>query len=182
MPAVRFNGTSTRLVTDEFATGDQVTVFVACIPSKQGQRKIHHGGHLLNFGGYAPTIEIALHGSEWLYTGLWAANAFGKEFTTGDLSTRSVAAGQPVVICYTYDAKEERARQWVNNSLEGEKSAPLRAEVNSQRTIGGHGKMQVLTGFYRGDIYEVLIYDTALEDDKREAVTDYLKIRYKIGV
>lgn len=179
-PAVRFNGTSTRLVTDEFSTGDQVTAFVTCIPSEQGQRKIHHGGHLLNFGGKAPTVEIALHGAKWLYTGLWAANAFGKEFTTGDISTKSVAAGQPVVICYTYDAQEESARQWVNSHLRGEKSAYLHAEVNSQRTIGGHGKMNVLTGYYRGDIYEVLIYDAALKDEEREAVTDYLKSRYQI--
>ncbi|MEQ8211278.1 MAG: FecR domain-containing protein [Lacipirellulaceae bacterium] len=178
-PAIRFNGKSTRLTTDEFSTGNQVTIYVACVPSDKGQINKVHGGQLLNFGGQAPTIEMSLSHDHYIYSGLWAANAFGKEITTGVLFDQQFVPGQPQVFCYRYDLDNNQAELWVNGHSSGFVPAPLKPKTTSSRTIGGHGKEENVYRFYRGDIYEVLIYDSALEEEQREAVIEYLKDRYQ---
>jgi len=180
-PAIRFNGSSNRLTTDEFSTGDQVSIFVAFIPSRSGQNYIIHGGQLVNFGGFAPTIEICVHADRSIYSGLWAANAFGQEVTTGVVRDQTVELGVPSVLCYVYDVDADRAELWLNGYSTGSVPAPLRAKTKSTRTLGGHGDEENKFRFYQGDIQEVLIYDSALSAVDRTAVTDYLQLRYRAG-
>lgn len=177
-PGIRFNGLSTNLKTDAFSTGDQVSVLVACTPSKSGQRNTRQGGHLVNFGGFAPTIEVAVRRDNRVYAGLWAANAFGEEINSGAAYNQTVPAGSPCILCYKYDVSLDRAELWVNGSLDGPKSAPLSAKTTSSRTIGSHGDELGHGGFFLGDIHEVLIYDAALSDADRVAVLEYLRQRY----
>lgn len=178
-PAIRFNGTSNRLITDEFSTGNQVSIFVAFVPSPQGQSNKERGGQLLNFGGFAPTIELSVLDDRTVYSGLWAANAFGKELCTGVVNHQQIVAGEPSVLCYTYDADADLAEQWINGYSTGSVVAPLDAKTKSTRTIGGHGNADTVTRFYRGDIQEVLIYDAVLADEDRQSVDDYLQQRYR---
>ncbi|MEM6330309.1 MAG: FecR domain-containing protein [Planctomycetota bacterium] len=180
-PAVRFNGQSSRLRTDAFATGDSVTVFVACSPSQTGQNDTRWAGQLLTFGGKAPTVEINVRQDNGVYTGLWAADAVGTKFCDGVIHSPARQQPKPMVICYTYDLLAERAEQWVNGRSQGAAAATLRAATNSTRTIGGHGDSGNLSGFFRGDIYEVAVFDAALPSTDREAMTAYLMQRHGIA-
>jgi hypothetical protein len=180
-PAIRFNGRSTRLTTDAFATGDQVSVFVVCSPDPSGQSNLQRGGQLVNFGGKAPTIEMTVHDDHTAYAGLWAANAVGQEITTGVIDEQRITPGTPSVLCYVYDGGADRAELWVNGHSNGSVPAPLSAKTTSTRTLGGHGLPEFTNRFYRGDLFEVLIYDAALDDAQRGAVIDYLRMRYSIG-
>lgn len=178
LPAIRFNGSSDRLITDAFSTGNQVSIFVAFVPSIDGQLNKDRGGQLVNFGGFAPTIELSVHNDRRVYSGLWAANAFGKELCTGVIDTQKIEIGAPNVVCYIYDAEADRAEQWINGQSTGSVPAPLDAKTDSTRTLGGHGDANTKFRYYQGDIQEVLIYDAALDGEQRSAVDEYLQLRY----
>jgi hypothetical protein len=179
-PSIRFNGDSTRLFTDAISTGNRVSMFVVCAPSANGQNATRWGGQLLNFGGQAPTIELAVHHDQRVYSGLWAANAVGIEVVTGEVLSKRTIAGPRYVLSYTYDMDLERAELWVNGESQGTATASLSPQISGPRTIGGHGYHDYVEAFYRGDIYEVLIYDTAIDDSERSLLTDYLCERYHI--
>ncbi len=180
MPGVRFNGESTRLTTDTIATGDQVSIFVVCTPSVEGQNDSYWDGQILNFGGYAPTIEMSIRHSQEVYAGLWAANALGTEITTGEIDLPGAPRGLPTLLAYTYDVPADRAELRMDGRESAATSAPLSARVSSPRTIGGHGLEENLYAFFRGDIHEILIFDTVLDDVEYRSVTDYLLSRYRI--
>lgn len=177
-PAIRFNGESTRLFTDAFATGNKVTAFVAFRPSTEGQLKSYWGGHLLNFGGYAPTIELAVRENDIVTSALWAADAVGTGINVGVVKNGKVERGSPQILCYCYNLSSDVAEQWLNGESQGTDPASLSARTNSTRTIGGHGRPDITGAFFKGDIYEVLIYDSALPDDQRELVHNYLEKRH----
>jgi hypothetical protein len=179
-PALRFNGKSTRLYTDAISTGDQVTLFVACAPSSDGQNATRWGGQLLNFGGQAPTIELAVHHDQVVYSGLWAADAVGVKVIMGEVKSERILAGPRYVFAYTYDREADHAELWINGESQGTAFASLGCEITGPRTIGGHGFYDYDGAFYRGDIYEVLIYDTAFEQSDVQQVNDYLIERYHI--
>jgi len=179
-PSIRFNGESTRLFTDAISTGNRVSMFVVCAPSANGQNATRWGGQLLNFGGQAPTIELAVHHDQRVYSGLWAADAVGIELITGEVRSKRTIAGPRYVFSYTYDMDLERAELWVNGESQGTAIASLGPQISGPRTIGGHGYHDNVEAFYRGDIYEVLIYDTALDNLERTQLTDYLCERYDI--
>lgn len=179
-PALRFDGKSTRLYTDAISTGNRVTIFVACAPSSDGQNATRWGGQLLNFGGQAPTIELAVHHDQVVYSGLWAANAVGVKVIMGEVKSERILAGPRYVFAYTYDRDKDHAELWVNGESQGTAFASLSCEISGPRTIGGHGFHDYQEAFYRGDIYEVLIYDTALEQSDVQQVNDYLIERYHI--
>lgn len=177
-PAIRFNGESTRLTTDVFSTGNQVTTFVAFRGAVDGQRESFWGGHLLNFGGYAPTIELAVRNSNKVVSGLWAANAVGTGINVGVIKNGKIERGVPQIVCYSYNLSTDIAEQWLNGESQGQDPASLSARTNSTRTIGGHGRPDIRGAFFKGDIYEVLIYDVALADAERTQVNDYLAERH----
>ena len=180
LPGVRFNGKSTRLFTDSISTGDRVSVLVACAPSAYGQNATRWGGQLLNFGGQAPTIELAVHHNQQIYSGLWAADAVGVKMITGSVKSERILSGIRCVFAYTYDMDADKAELWVNGKSQGTASASLSPQITGPRTIGGHGYHDYSSAFYFGDIYEVLIYDTALNEAEQRALTRYLFERYHI--
>lgn len=177
-PAIRFNGDTTRLFTDSFTTGNRITVFVAFRPDQRGQDESWWGGHLLNFGGYAPTVELGIRNSDLVHTGLYATDAVGVGIKAGVIKNKTIPRSEPCVLTYTYDLAADRAEQWLNGVSSGHDSASLIAKTESSRTIGGHGKPDIVDACYRGDIHEVLIYDTALDEPQLHLTIDYLMDRY----
>lgn len=177
-PAIRFNGQTTALTTDPFVTGDRVSVFVAFRGATEGQNDTPQGGHLLNFGGVAPTIELNISSSDAARTRLWAANAVGVKVKAGLINDKKAPRDKPCVLSYSYDLVADCAEQWINGVSQGKDSAPLSARAFARRTIGAHGNLKKPLGFFRGDIYEVLIYNNALTDEEQNAVNNYLLDRY----
>lgn len=65
---------------------------------------------------------------------------------------------------------------WVNGIAKGSDSLAWESRVHGQLWLGGHYNCQ-----FAGDIAEVLVYDSALSDDDRMAVENYLSLKYNIG-
>jgi hypothetical protein len=108
---------------------------------------------------------------------LFAGRIDGKDVSEAEMYSTPLGAGVPVVLVYRYDLDKHQASLWINNELIEQKPALRPAGVTSRKTIGRHGFMKF---FFAGDLGELMIYNSALDDLDLQAVTDYLSKKYDI--
>jgi hypothetical protein len=194
-PAVRFNGSSSYLVTTPLETTDDQTIFMVCQYSKAAMRPGRkRGGQILNYNGpphrlvsstYEPGVlqigEPIVEGFAPTRLGgkLFSGRLDGRDVSESEAYTSPLGAAVPVVLCYRYDLANHRASLWINNELIDEMPALRPAGVTSRKTIGRHGFMKL---FFAGDLGELMIYNQALPEEKMNQVTNYLSNKYQIAI
>ena len=192
-PAVRFNGSSTYLVTTPLETTDNQTIFIVCQFDKSALRSGRkRGGQILNYNGPPHRLVSSTYEPGVLQIGepigeglaptrlggkLFAGRLNGRDVSESRIYTPALGADVPVVLAYRYDLDNHRASMWANNELIGEGAALRPAGVTSRKVIGRHGFMKF---FFAGDVGEVLIYNSALAPADLRAVTTYLSEKYRV--
>ncbi|MEX0611784.1 MAG: hypothetical protein WD738_07895 [Pirellulales bacterium] len=177
LPAVRFDGWSTYLATSPMATGDRLTAFVVFAPSPASFASQSHGGMLLKYGLDAPSLEFALLPNRFPRARVWASNDDGSTSNVGVLEGQAVEPHYPSAAAYAYDAVNNRAELLVNGKSQGVTTAPKRMEQHAKKYIGTHAQPW-WEAYFLGNIYEIVLYDTALDASDRDRVFQYLSSRY----
>jgi concanavalin A-like lectin/glucanase superfamily protein len=194
-PAVRFNGKASFLTTTPITTTDDqtiVVVFQYAEPASGGKR---HTGQIVNYNGppsrYLPDIYSPgvlqmgekIDGKNGpLYS--IAAKAFvGRDSRKGDISTgvvvsESLNSDSAHVAVYTYDLSKGAAKLYVDGQQVAEASAPTRVAVTSRKVIGKHGIFN--QWYFRGDLSELIIFNTAL--DWKEAIDLSQHLMHHYGI
>ena len=180
-PAVRFDGWSTCLATSPMETGDQQTAFVVFAPSPASFASASHGGMLLKYGLNAPTMELTMLTDHTPRGLVWAGDEVGNASNVGIINGKAVEPLAPCAMAYTYDAVGNRAELLVNGSSQGVASAPRRIEQHAKKYIGSHAQPWY-EAYFLGNIYEVIVYDAALDEADRDHVFQYLSTRYGIAL
>jgi hypothetical protein len=178
-PAVRFDGWSTSLATSPMATGNQLTAFVVFAPLPVSFAGDFHGGMLLKFGSDTPSLEFSLMPDRSPKARVWARHDDGAKSYVGELNGRTV---EPQVVCaaaYSYNAETNRAELFVNGKSAGVGPAPKPMEQNSRKYIGAHAEPW-WQAYFLGNIYEVIVYDAALDASDCKLVFKYLASRYQL--
>lgn len=181
LPAVRFDGWSTFLATSPMATNDRVTSFVVFAPSPATFASESHGGMMLKFGLEAPSLEFALMPSHTPRARVWAANEDGSTSNVGVLQGPAIEPLVPSVAAYSYDTVENRAELLVNGKSVGTTTAPRPLEQHAKKYIGSHAQPWY-EAYYLGNIYEIIVYNGALDATDRQRVFEYLSTRYGIAL
>ena len=65
----------------------------------------------------------------------------------------------------------------MNGKSQGVTNAPKRIEQHAKKYIGSHAQPW-WEAYFLGNIYEIIIYDTALDAPDRDRVFQYLSTRY----
>jgi hypothetical protein len=192
-PAVRFNGSSSYLVTTPLETTDNQTIFVVCQFNKLAMRPGRkRGGQILNYNGpphrlvsstYEPGVlqigEPIVEGFAPTRLGgkLFSGRLGGKDVSESEMYTSPLGADAPVVLAFRYDLANHSSSLWINGQRLEEKPALRPAGVTSRKTIGRHGFMKF---FFAGEIGELMIFNTALDDADLHGVTAYLSDKFEI--
>ena len=177
LPAVRFDGWSTYLATSPMATGDRQTVFVTFAPGPTSFAVESHGAMLLKYGLDTPSLEFALLPDYSPRAWVWASNGDGSTANVGVLQGPHVEPHCPCAVAYSYDAIGDRAELVVNGKLVGSATAPKQLEQHARKYIGSHAQPW-MEAYFLGNIYEILVYETALDKSDRGRVFQYLSKRY----
>lgn len=177
LPALRFDGWSTYLATSPMATGDRQTAFVVFAPGPTSFANSSHGGMLLKYGLDAPSLEFALFPDYSPRARVWASNGDGSTTNVGVLQGPRVKPHYPCAVAYSYDAIRDRAELVVDGKLVGSETAPKQLEQHARKYIGSHAQPWMET-YFLGNIYEIVVYDTALDASDRGRVFQYLSKRY----
>ena len=174
---MRFDGWSTYMITSPMATGDRQTMFVvfACSPASFASES--HGGMLLQYGLEAPSLELAILPNRSTRGRVWASNSDGSTSNVSVLNGNQVEPQVPCAIAYTYDAVSDRAELIVNGKSQGVTNAPKRIEQHAKKYIGSHAQPW-FEAYFLGNIYEIIVYDTALDAGDRDRVFQYLSTRF----
>jgi hypothetical protein len=86
---------------------------------------------------------------------------------------------EPSAVAYTYDVAQNHAELLVNGASHGVATAPRPIEQHAKKYIGSHAQPWY-EAYYLGNIYEVIVYDAALDAADRDRVFQYLSDRYRI--
>lgn len=178
-PALRFDGWSTFLATSPMETGNQQTAFVVFSPSPASFASASHGGILLKYGLNAPTLELTMMTDHRPRGLVWAGDSVGNLANVGIINGEAVKPLAACAVAYQYDAVENRSELMVNGVSQGSTTAPRPIEQHARKYIGSHAEPLFGANFL-GNIYEVIVYDSALSAAERERVFDYLSQRYAI--
>lgn len=175
--ALRFDGWSTGLKTAPFDLSKSSTVFVACAPGPISFSSDYHGGILVKLGN-SPSLELTLLPDNspraWVWPGMVGTKS---DANVGVVSSSAVPAEQIAVVAYRFDPKRSQSSMWVNASLAAESDAPIGLGDCARICVGSHADDNYNAKFL-GLIYEVLVYDSALEEESVEMVSSYLAERY----
>lgn len=176
-PAIRFDGWSTYLATSPMETSDQQTAFVVFAPSPASFASDTHGGMLLKHGVNAPTLELSLLNDHAPRGLVWASDNAGNPSNVGVITGLPVEPLAPCAVAYSYDVPANRAELLVNGVSQGVSEAPRGIEQNAKKYIGSHAQPWY-EAYFLGNMYEVIVYDGALDDADRDRVFEYLSTRY----
>lgn len=176
-PAIRFDGWSTSLATSPMEAGDQQTAFVVFAPSPATFASSTHGGMLLKYGLNAPSLELSLLTDRVPRGLVWASDGVGEPSNVGMISGVPVQPLAPCAVAYTYDVADNRSELMVNGVSRGVSEAPRRIEQHAKKYLGSHAQPWY-EAYFLGNMYEVIVYDSALSDAERQRVFQYLSTRY----
>lgn len=178
-PALRFDGWSTFLATSPMETGNQQTAFVVFSPSPASFASDSHGGILLKYGLNAPTLELTMLTDHTPRGLVWAGDHVGNLSNVSIIKGKAVKPLAPCAVAYQYDAAGNRSELVVNGVSQGSTTAPRPIEQHARKYIGSHAQPLYGANFL-GNIYEVIVYDSALTETDRDRVFRYLSQRYAI--
>jgi hypothetical protein len=132
---------------------------------------------LLKYGLEAPSLELTLLPDRSPRGWVWATGDDGSTTDVGIVKGKPVEPHVPSAIAYSYDAAHDRAELFTNGKSEASSNAPRRLEQHAKKYIGSHAQPW-WEAYYLGNIYEIIIYDTALDASDRNRVFRYLSTRY----
>lgn len=176
-PAIRFDGWSTFLATSPMEAGNQQTAFVVFAPSPASFASSSHGGMLLKYGLNAPSLELSLLNDHAPRGLVWASDGVGEASNVGVISGVPVKPLAACAVAYTYDIVGNRSELMVNGVSRGVSDAPRRIEQHAKKYIGSHAQPWYEANFL-GNMYEVIVYDSALSTADQQRVFQYLSMRY----
>ena len=180
LPTVRFNGWSTYLATNPMSTGDQITAFVVfATTSPINFASEEHGGMLLKFWPETPSLEYALMPDQRVKARVWSKLNDGTKSYVGELQSEPVPSQTMCVTAYTHDVVNDRAELFVNGKTVGVAASPSRLKQNSRKYLGAHPE-PLWDAYFQGNMYEVIVFDAALDGPQRDLVHQYLSHRFSI--
>lgn len=178
-PALRFGGSSDRLLASEFSAGDsdEVTLFVvaqySALPSAN-PGLIHAAPEGSAFSSSPADKSV----------GLWVSDdddTWGRliqEDGTSRNFPRDPGLDSETGYVFTQRADgDDEGQQWVDSDPAGTVSYDGTLQEWSEFGIGRQGSET-----WEGDIAEVLVYDRALTDTERQNVEEYLADKYGIAL
>jgi Concanavalin A-like lectin/glucanases superfamily len=194
-PAIRFDGSATHLITTPLTTtNDQtiVVVFQHAAPTSDGGRV---GGQIVNYNGPPSRVLPDVRSPGVLQLGekidVWngpllsvAAKAFvgrdsrGADVSAGVVVSESLGSTRPHAVVYVYNNSQNNAALYVDGERVTEASAPTRVAVTSRKVIGKHGIFD--QWYFRGDLSELVIFNSALRPAEIKALSHQLIEYYGI--
>lgn len=196
-PTIRFDGSSTYLTTIPVTTtNDQtiVAVFQYAEPAPSGSRV---GGQIVNYNGPPSRFLPDMHSPGVLQLGekidgAWsgppfsiAAKAFvgrdsrGADVSAGIVTSKSFGYARPTTVAYVYNNSQNTASLFVNGQVVAGSSAPTSVAVTSRKVIGKHGIFD--QWYFRGDLSELIIFNSALHPAEIKSVSRQLMHFYGIA-
>ena len=173
--ALEFDGVSNHFLIDNLESNGSSTVFVVCSPSDTKKMDSFHGGFLFK-QGIAPSLELSVlqdrSSRGWLWPG-------PNEDRVGVANGSAISRESPSFIAYKYDAGAKRSELWTNGILEAVSNAPQKLAPDAPACIGGYCDPSV-SAYYSGRIYEVVVFDAALDAESMHTMGDYFASRYVI--
>ena len=188
MPAVRFDGRSSYLVTTPIPTTKDQTLFFVfqrnaeTSDSYQKRQLINYNGPPYTLPTNSRTFRI-LQIDDLMEPGAYRAFVYAGVDEQRAIHFGSVrmlkprAPKQPLIMSYTYNTQENAAELIVNGESQGVTTGLSGADFVSRKILGKHPLNE---SYFDGDIAEVLIYNSGLSPRKVERVTSYLSQKYSI--
>lgn len=189
LPAVRFDGQSTYLVTTPLKSTEDQTLHIvfsrreAKTPVGFMRQLINYNGPPFALAGYDDSFRVLQIDDSEAPGRLWVRYFAGVEadnriFNVGSTSTRDiVSANRPHLLTYRYATDANQSQLWLDGQLQSQDGAPPFRDYLSRKVLGRHPQQQ---SFFDGDLGEVLIFNGALTDEENQAVMNYLQDKYSI--
>ena len=194
-PAIRFEGAASYLTTTPITTTNDQTIIVVfqhTLPEVGADRS---AGQIINYNGppsrYLPDISspgvLQLGEKIDSWNGPIASIA-GKAFVGRDSRGADISAGvvvsntlgySPRVVAFVYNNSDNNTSLYVDGKIVAEASAPTRVAVTSRKVIGKHGIFD--QWYFRGDLSELAIFNSALRPSEVMAVSRQLMDHYTIA-
>lgn len=180
LPAVKFDGWSKGLATSPMSTGDQVTVFVVFAAGPINFASERHGGMLLKFGLDTPSLEYSLMPDQRIMARVWSSHETDNyDLYLGQIQSDPVKTQTLCAATYCHDAINKHAELFVNGRTNGVSTSPGRLEQHAKKYLGHHPETD-WEAYFHGNIYEVIVFNTALAESERDLVHQYLSKRFAI--
>jgi hypothetical protein len=194
-PTIRFDGGSTYLTTTPVTTtNDQTIVAVFQYAEPGGGSRI--GGQIVIYNGPPSRFLPDMHSPGVLQLGekidVWnnapfsiAAKAFvgrdsrGADVSAGIVTSKSLGYSHANAVAYVYSNSQNSATLYVNGKVVAESSAPTSVAVTSRKVIGKHGIFD--QWYFRGDLSEVIIFNSALRAAEVKTLSRQLSDYYGIA-
>jgi hypothetical protein len=195
MPALRFDGKTSHLVTTSMETSNDQTLFLVFQFHEDNQER-PIGGQLINYNGppiryfnsftepgilqigdarekakYPHSFDALVH------AGRRAESLINVGHTSVELSEER---NYPILANYIYSNTENEAVLRINGRVVSEASAPVPIAIASRKVIGRHAHIAKQAFF--GDIAEILIYNSVLAEEQIREVEDYLREKYSLSI
>lgn len=171
--ALEFDGIASHLLIDPMECDGSMTVFVVCAPSSTETIDEFHGGFLFKHG-IAPSLELSVLRSGVPRGWVWPGPT---EDRVGIVQGTPVSKEAPTVIAYRYDTARSRAQVWKNGVEQANSAAPIKLSSFAPACLGGYCDPGV-SAYYCGTIYEVAVFNGALNDSSMTQLNDYVMDRY----
>ncbi len=173
--AVRFMGRE-HLVTEPLTTGDNFTVFVVgtMLPN---QLRIGQQTPLLEFGS-PRSFSLFRNQKNNLVSKVFGNWRAGKQLYSGWIALSEDVTEMPMVIGTVYNHQAGESKLIVNKELAGTADASIAAAIDKPRFIGCrfNGESGLV-----GDIAEIMVFDSALDDHRIDSISDWLLTKYSIA-
>ena len=194
-PAIRFDGTAEYLTTTPMTTSDNQTIVVVFQHGAFTGVGDKTGGQIINYNGPPSRFLPDVNSPGVLQLGekidSWdgpdssiAAKAFvGRDsnrtnVSAGVVVSKSLGYDQPHVAIYVYNNAENAASLLIDGSRVAESTAPTKVAITSRKVIGKHGIFD--QWYFRGDLAEVLIFNTALRPSEIQSLSRQLMNHYGV--
>lgn len=181
---IRFDGT------DDFYTGvanalppantnTRLTFFMACIPDLSGRQSLYGGGGIIR--------GMEANNSEGWYFGFRSGGKFAFNQNSGTnaciVSTSTLTTNTAYVVGSTYDGAQTGIPNRITNYL----SSSAQADVLDDGSGGWGTGEEIGRGYesasyyFKGDLCELVIYNSVLSSGDITSVVNYLKNRWGIA-
>lgn len=173
--ALHFNGTSTSLLIDPIEAAESCTIFLVCSPDQKVHPDNFHGNFIYK-QGEAPSLEISVLTDHSARAWIWPGP---NQERVGVVQSKAMSTNEPNVLAYRYDSTNSLAQLWANSVETETFSSPAKLSELTPIWLGSHSDPEIMA-YFGGKIYEVIIYECALDNPSMQKVTSYLADRYRI--
>lgn len=174
--AITFSGASQYLsLPADAAPASNNSIFIVFKPTTFAA-----GKRLVDFGVGSATTD-SIYVSEVTSTNRANYTVFNTVANNAILS-KVLTSGTRYLFESVHDTTAGTANLFINDSTSQTPllNAPVQSPSATSRTINSIGRTSANTLFYAGDILEILVYDSALNDADRNAIERYLSSKYTL--